>query len=244
MPVGGADQSTIVAALNRVARECGVAQPSSWLTATQKDQVEIREDWLLQTVEDILDRLDLPAPIGAQTTISGDGSENYALPSDFRRVQRDRLAIYDTSLDQPCIPVTNDGDYTAMKDLGTAGITRFYRIKGYDGAFTVDFYREPSSDVVVSYITNNWKATAAGTAGDTFTFEDDVLLLPRRAIEAGCVWRFRERRGLPYQDKYNEYEATLTRLSNDSRGRRSIQFGEHDNNVRWQDLIPAFIPSS
>ena len=68
--------------------------------------------------------------------------------------------------------------------------------------------------------------------------------MPRTVVESGTVWRYRERRGLPYLDKYNEYEAKMARLSNDTRARRVVSFGETDNNVRWQDLVPAFIPSS
>lgn len=238
--------TTITEALNRIARQCGVNAPSSWITATRADHVEIRDDFFQESIADILDRLDLPAPIGKQVTIVGTGAENYALPSDFLRLQRDELAMYDTQLDRKVEPISNDGEWTYIKDIGTAGIIRYYRIKGYPGNFSVDFYDEPSSglEIVVSYVADLWMATAAGVVGKQFTAEDDVLLLPRRLVETGAVWRFRERRGLPYEDKYSEYEALLARTSNDKRGRRLINMGEPIRDVRWQDLIPAFIPEN
>lgn len=237
--------TTVTEALTRAARQCSVRPPSSWVTASQAKHVEIRDDFMLDTIDDISDRLDLPSPIGAQTTITGDGSEDYALPANFKRLQRDNYAVYDPFLGQPVHPISRDGDWTYIKDQGIAGAQRFYRIEGYDGNYTISLYGNPSASITltVSYITKNWMATGAGVEGSMFTDEADVLLLPRRCVETGIVWRWRERKGLPYNDKYNEYEALLARLSNDSKVRRVINFGPRDL-VRWQDRVPAFIPAS
>lgn len=236
----------VTEALNRVARQCGVQPPSGWVTATRTDHVEIRDDFLLETIEDIRDRVDLQSPIGKQVTITGTGAENYALPSDFVRMARDDFAVYDSQLDRPVMPIQTDGEWTHLKDIGTTGVIRYYRVKGYEGNYTIDLFDEPGTglEIVCSYVSNLWKANNVGTLGDMFTDNEDVLLLPRRVVEAGTVWRFRERRGLPYTDKYNEYEAQIARLSNDTRGRRSINMGGRQQDVRWQDLIPAFIPPS
>lgn len=235
----------VTEALNRIARQCGVQPPSSWVAATRTDHVEIRDDFLSETIEDIQNRVDVASPVGKQVTITGTGAENYTLPSDFHRLARDAFAVYDMALDRPVVPIQSDGEWTHVKDIGTTGVIRYYRIKGYTGNWTIDLYSEPSAavEIVVSYVSNLWLANS-GTAGSVFTSEDDVLILPRKVVEAGTVWRFRERRGLPYLDKYNEYEAEIARLSNDGRSRRSIDMGGRQTDVRWQDLIPAFIPPS
>ena len=237
--------TTIVEALTRAALYCSVSAPSSWVTATRDDHVEIRDGFLLEAVDDILERVDLPAPIGAQQTIIGTDAETYALNANFKRLHRDQLAVYDLTQDRPCIPVTTDGKYSAIKDIGTSGVAHFYQITGYEGNYSISLYTEPSAatEIVVSYQTVNWM-TNGGTAGAAFTAEEDVLLLPRRVVEAGIVWRYRERRGLPYMDKFNECEALMQRLVNDRRSRRVISFGGREQEVRWQDLIPSFIPSS
>lgn len=238
--------TTIVTALNRIARECSVKAPSSWLTATRDDHLEIRDDFLLETIEDILDRVDLPSPTGKQQTITGDGSTNYALNTDFYRLARDGAAVYDSQQDRPCIPVTSDGEWTYLNDIGAAGAVKYYRIKGYDGAFTIDFYNAPTSSetFTVSYVSDLWMASSGGTAGSAFTAADDVLLWPRRVVEAGTVMRFRQRRGLDYTAKMIEYEAQIARLANDGRTRRVINFGDRARDVRWQDLVPSWIPDS
>ena len=232
--------------LTRAARQTSVTAPSSWLTATSDEHREIRDDFLLETVDDVLERLDLPSPIGAKYTLTGDGSETYTLPSQFKRLQRDRLAVYDNLLDRPCVPVTEDGEYTSIKDLGAAGITRYYKLTGYEGNWSISFYGEPSASVTIDihYVTTYWKVSSGGTVGSEFTDPGDVILLPRRLVESGIVWRWRERKGLDYQAKYMEYEAQIARLSNDVRGRRVVRFADPGERVRWQDMVPNFIPSS
>lgn len=242
---GAAGATTLVtAALDRIARQCAVTPPTSWITATRLDHVEIRDDFFMETIDDILERIDLPSPIAGQVQITGTGAETYDLPADFRRLQRDEMAVYDPQLDRRLVPITNDGEWTYLKDIGTTGIIHYYRLRGFDGNWQIDIYTEPPTGRVIEvhYITNNWMANEAGTVGEALTSETDVLILPRRLVETGTVWRYRERRGLPYQDKYNEYEMLLARLSNDTRGRRKVQFGEPVMNVKWQDKIPSWIP--
>ena len=245
----------ITEALDRIARQCSVKAPSAWLSATRTDHVEIRDDFFLETVEDILDRVDLGEPIAKTQTITGgggtytlnaDGSGNYGLNSNFRRMQRDEWAVYDNAQDRVGIPVTDSGKWTYLTDLGTAGIDRYFRVKGYEGNYTLDLYRDPGSGITINvhYIADVWMVSSGGTEGNQFTDSEDVLLLPRRLVEAGTVYRFRRRRGLFYEDKWKEYEALLSRAQTDSRQLHKVQFGEADRTVKWQDLVPAYIPGS
>lgn len=239
----------IIDALARVQRACRFTAPASWVTATEDDPVQVRDDFLPATVDDILARVDLPSPIGKQTVITGDDSENYSLPSDFLRLTRDPLAVYETTTSRRAgFPVNSDGAWTHLKEIGTAGTYRYYRVKGYDGNFTIDFFQNPTSSVsiTVSYVSKNWMATSGGTAGSDFTDETDVLLMPRRAVELGTIWRYRRDKGLPYEDVMNEYEAYLARLANDSRKRQVINFGAGNPEYArpWDIPVPDYIPST
>lgn len=231
----------IVDVLNRIARHCSIQKPSSWITATADEYVEIRDDFLRECVDDLLDRVDWPQPVGAQTTITGTGVATYALPADFRRLQRNPYSVYDEQLDAPGIPVVTDGDWVELLDSGIAGADRFYRLTGYDGNWSIEFEAAPDSDIILSYVSNNWMATAGGTVGKMFTAADDVLILPARLVEVGTIWRWRERKGLPFTDKYTEFNMLLGRYLNDVRGRRVTSF-RSKKPVRWQDRIPAYIP--
>jgi hypothetical protein len=222
--------------------------PTSWVGATDDEYLAIRDDFLLETVDDILERVDLPSPIGAQIVITGTGAEDYALPANFKRLQRDPMAVYETTTNRrACIPVPDDGTWTHIKELGTAGVERYYRLTGYDGNWEIGFYQLPTSgiSITVSYITKNWMANDAGTQGSAFTSNDDVLLLPRRVVEVGTVMRFRERNGLDFSTHRMEYEILISRMSNDQRVRRSINFGEPESRIApWDVPIPDWIPSA
>lgn len=234
--------TTITEVLKRVARQVSVSQPSSWVTTTDARHVEIRDDFLIETVEDILDRIDLPSPIGAVATITGTGAATYALPADFLRLQRGKLAVYDPGLDRACLAVTDDGEWTALTD-SASGAERYFRLTGYRGNHEIEFYAPPSADINVHYVTTNWMVSSGGTAGSALMAEDDIILLPNRLVETGIVWRWRERKGLPYQDKFSEHEILMTRHSNDIRGRRQISFGPRKA-IRWQDNVPSQIPDA
>ncbi|RMD94233.1 MAG: hypothetical protein D6811_03260, partial [Alphaproteobacteria bacterium] len=108
--------STLAAVMDRAARRCSVSPPSDWIAATSDDHVELRDDILAATVDDLRARVDWPAPIGKQSVIAGDGSEEYSLPSDFSRVHGDPPAVYETAgFRRVCTPVASVGEWTAIK---------------------------------------------------------------------------------------------------------------------------------
>lgn len=242
---GNRDTVKITDVLSRIARQCGVKQPSSWVTATREDHVEIRDDFFMEAIDDIRDRVDLRTPLGTTYTLTGDGSGTYDMPENFLRLHRTDGAVYYENQDRPVYPVSTDGHWEHIEEIGASQAALYYRLGGYEGNWELEFLGDlPSGDTVrVSYNTTHWMVTSAGVPGSSFTAEDDMLLLPRRLVESGAVWRWRERRGLPYQDKYLEYENLLARFSNDNRVRRRVHMGEREY-IRWQDALPLYIPES
>lgn len=235
--------TTVVTVLDRIARQVSITAPSSWITATDDEHKEIRDDFLRQACDDLLDRVDWPAPLGITYTVTGTGVEEYTLPTNFRRLQRQPLSVYDAQFNDAGVPVTTEGEWVHLEDLGTGGAARYYRVFGYDGAYTIGFLPEPSTDVTLSYITTRWMVSSGGTYGNMLTADTDILLLPDRLVETGVIWRWRERKGLPFADKYMEHEALLARVSNDAKGRRTISFGA-TRAIRWQDRVPAYVPDA
>jgi hypothetical protein len=229
--------------LARAGRQCSVIPPSSWLTATDQTSLEVL-DFLGETVDDILDRVDVVGPVSKTATITGSGLEDYTLPTDLLRLHRGKYAVYERlRTRRDCVPISDDGEWEYLKELGTAGAYRYFRLQGYDGAYTMGFQRplEDSVTVVVNYVSNTWLVNGS-TFKSSFTDEADNCLLPRKLVELGIVWRFRRRKGLEYNDMMTEYELEMAKLSNDSRTRRTVSFGGTPARAPWDIPTPDFIP--
>jgi len=238
----------VVDILARVARQVSISAPLSWLTATADEYLEIRDDFMIETVYDVLDRVDLPSPIGVTWDLTADGSESYALPTDFRRMQRDDFAVYESTTSRRVLsPISSDGLWTHIQQIGSTGAERFYRIQGYDENFTISVFQEPSASVEITlhYISRNWLDDGAGTKKWQFTADTDVCLLPRKLVELGTVKRWRDRKGLDTTSVERALEVELSRNANDSKSRRVINFGAPLERQRpWDVPAPDVIPSS
>lgn len=239
--------ATVADALSRAARQCSITPPSSWVSATATEHVEIRDDFFLETIDNIRDRVDLPSPIGKQTTISGDGSESYSLPSNFVRLQRDNLAVYETTtLRRAGTPISSDGVWTHVNQIGGAGSFRYYKIEGYPGVYTIKFENDLATgdSVTVSYISDVF-VYGGGAESNAFDDDADVLLLPRRVVETGIVYKFRKRRGLDFTTALAEYEIELARLAQDTANHRTITFGPGGDDFRVMRVpVPDYIPDA
>jgi hypothetical protein len=203
-------------------------------------------DFLDQTQTEIRDRVDVVGPMAKSVTITGTSAENYDLPSDMVRLQRGEFSVYERlRIRRACVPISDDGQWQYLSELGTTGAERFYRLKGYIGAWIIGFQRplDTGLEVVVSYVSNEWIVNGS-TKKAAFTDSSDASMLPRELIEAGIIYRFRQRKGLEYGDALGRYETQLARYLNDSRTIRRVNFGP--KGVRsFRDIpLPDYIPSA
>ena len=190
----------IVDILARAARQCSVSPPSSWLTVSDQTGLEII-DFMEETVADVLDRIDVTGPLSKTQTIPGTAVEEYALAADFYRLQRTGMAVYESlRLQRGAVPITDDGQWQYIRDTGWGGAQRFYRIRGYEGNYVIQFQSEPGTDdeMLINYVSDEWIINT-GTQKSTFSDALDECLLPRKMIEKGIVYRFRERKAMDYQ---------------------------------------------
>lgn len=235
---------TVAELMNRAARDCKITPPGAWVPATTLSHVELK-DYLFDTVEELLERLDWPDPITKDFVLVGTGAETYDLPGDFLRLTRDALAVYETTTTRRAgIPISSNGAWSHLKQIGSAGGNRYYRTSGSDDAFKISFFHplEPNHSVTISYVSKNWNVVA-GVSSNKWENEDAQLQFPRDLVQLGIVWRFRRAKGLAYADRMNEYEGRLSRLSNDARGIRVINFGACEQPRNPFDIpVPDFIP--
>jgi len=233
--------------LDRVARRCSVPVQTSWLTATNAGAIELRDDYLLQCVDELAKRHDWTDPISKTQTVTGTGATNYAMASDFKRLSDGELAVYETTTTRRKVfPVTSDGYWTHLNDIGSAGGDRYYRLKGYAGAYTMDFFRAPASSdsITVHYVSDVWMKNSAGTEGKAFTDADDVVLFPRRILETYMIFQFRKDHGLDFANEESDFERFMATELNRDRGIYVVAFGEKPIKSFRDIPVPSFIPSS
>jgi len=234
----------VVEILNRAARQCSVIPPSSWPAAIDQTAVEML-DFMDQTKDDIRDRADVVGPLSKTAVITGTDAEDYPLPSDFVRLHRGTYAVYERfRTRRACVPVSDDGEWEYLKELGSAGAYRFYRLQGYPGAWTIGFQMPLDSGltVVANYVSDNWLVNN-GTPKASFTDAADISMLPRELMEMGIIYRFRQRKGLEYGDVQSRYEILMARYLTDSRTRRQINFGRVPSRSPWDIPVPDILPS-
>jgi hypothetical protein len=244
--------ATLKDVMDSAARECSITPASDWVSTTSERYIELKGH-MYKTARELIERIDWPSPLGAVATITGPGTvtSNYSthtLPAAFSRLQRDDYAVYETTnTRRRCVPVSLAGEWTHLDEVGSAGAYRYYRTAGDEEAgFTIDFFRalSASEEVKVHYVSKNWILTS-GNGTDEWANAADTILLPRELVELGVIWRFRRRSGLAYLDVYGEYEQRLSRLANDAKVRRSINFGGDNEPAHPMRVpVPDFIPSA
>jgi hypothetical protein len=218
---------SMVDVMNQAARRCKVRAPSDIVTSTAETAMELK-DFLAETAEEVLDRLDLPSPITLDVNITGTGVAAYALPNDFLRLTRDGGAVLEATMSRRvCVPVATNAAWTGLSLLGSGGASRYYRLLGNaDDGYTIEFYRplEAGSIITVSYVQKYWLRNDAEVKS-AWTDNADRLLLPEDVVRLGIIWRFKQSKGLAYADVVAEYEMRLSRKINDARGLKVIDIG-------------------
>lgn len=230
------------------ARQCSVGKQNGWVQNTTATAMELK-DFLRETVDEILDRLDLPDPVTRETTLTGNGTADYAyaLPDDFKRMVRDEAEGYElTGSRRFTVPINTNGAWTAIRASGAAGGQRLYRLYGdEDSGFKVQFLPtlETGKQITFAYVSTEWCRKSDGTRQAVWADDNDVLALPRDITELGVIWRFKRKKGLPFADLQADYEVRMSRRMNDSRGIRSIDMtGGCDDIKPMRVPVPDFIP--
>lgn len=203
--------STIAEALDTVALRCAIVAPGSWAASNTRTATEIRSI-LYATVDELLEKIDWPEPIRVDYDVDGDGSSTYALPSDFKRLVMDKGAVIDIDSMKRCIAVGKRSIWTKLTTDNLPGDTRYFRITGTEeDGYSLDLFPalETGDTVTLAYVSKNWLTNSSG-ASTEWNSETDTLLLPQRAVELGCIWRWRRQKGLPWEDNISEYEAYIS----------------------------------
>lgn len=242
--------ATISSMMDHAARRCSIGRVVGWVGSTTDTALEMK-DYLNETIEELRERIEMPDPLTVDHQITGTGAEEYALPLDFLRLAREELSVYEeTSTRRYGVPITSNGAWTHLKQYGTAGGNRYYRLLGDEAnGYRIGFYYplEVDTSVTIVYVSKNWVKSddALNPLKDVWTSETDRLLYPELVVRLGVIWRFREKKGLDYLPAQAEYEMRLSRMINDSRQFKKVNMGRQSLSRYPMDIpVPDYIPIS
>lgn len=156
-------------------------------------------------------------------TYTGDGiAEAFDLPDDYDRMVEgaqmwssrwiwafNHIANPDEWLEMLVVPYTFiNGNWIIYGD-------QFHYLPLMQTTETVKFW----------YVSNNLAKAANGTPKETFTADDDTFRLPEKLLELGMIYKWRQNKGLPYEDTQADFQKEMLDQMRKDAGARGIVRG-------------------
>lgn len=143
-----------------------------------------------------------------QGQLTGDGtSTEFVLPVDFDRWALGEV-FFTSGLTGAYLPQVTDEQWTAMRAGG-------FTLPAYPGPFwrmfgtMVQFSSAPilNDTLDFEYRSNFWISSEDQTARRNRWADDtDFFLMPEDILTLGCVWRFKNAKGLEYAEDYRNWQ--------------------------------------
>lgn len=179
-----------------VLTKCGLTHSEPQITSTDFQTKEV-VDLMNETGNDLARRADWPALIARQLFSSATGSTR--LPSDFVRLRAVWIGSAQSRLMQ---------DHGTFKMLQDAGATEelsdfgpYHHISGLSLLFAPKFGTVGGE---YQYVSAFWCESGTALASN-----GEEISLPEHLMVSGTVWRWKRKKGLPFDDDLAQHEAEL-----------------------------------
>ena len=156
------------------------------------------------------------------------GTQNYALPTDFDRFVSG-TAYNRTDLDAMVGPITPQTYQADRFGTVTGGIVQRFRLKAASNALRFDITPTPSSAETVGfeYVSSHWNQTSGGTSQAAMAADSDVGILDETLMEMGVTWRFKQSHGLIYDEDFRQYQMELRQAISRAGGAPILTLDDH-----------------
>lgn len=156
--------------------------------------------------------------------LAGDGSSTeFTLPADFEVF----MPGYPIWLDRtPSVPLrrVTDEEMLAAKVSLAAPLRPVWRLFGD----TIEFYPAPETGetIKLEYRSNYWIVDETGaTRKADWTADTDYSLVPERIITQSTVWRWKQSKGLPYDEDFRTWELMRYKAASNHAAATPIRLG-------------------
>lgn len=130
----------------------------------------------------------------------------FDLPSDYDRLQKDSR-VHLASLITPLQAYRNADEYLYDQlRLGVSAVGRWILIGGQLNVYPA---QKAGDHIKFYYQKNNIVRKADDSLASTFSDDTDSFVLPDRLLRLCAIWKYREHKGLPYEQAEMDYETAL-----------------------------------
>lgn len=147
------------------------------------------------------------------------GQESFPLPSDYDRMLVGQGIQDKTTWFWGYYPFASVSEYMMAKN----GNLPLLSPGGWivlDNAFK--FYPIPVGTATFPYISKNIVIGQDGVAKPEFTRDDDTFILSERILTLGLIWRWKQQKGLVWEDDLAIYNEELAKIQNKDKGARVL----------------------
>jgi len=212
---------TILSVARDVCLVIGLDQPDTFMGATDREYLELARV-ARDTAVMIASAFDWQK-LQAIHTITGDGSsEEFAMPEDYDRMV-ETADMWSSRWIWSIMHVANPNDWLQMQVVPYTALTGQWII--YGGNFHFLPVMDATETVKFFYVSKNIVEDDAGNPKETFTDDADTYRLSEKLLELGMIWKWRENKGLPYDEKKADYDVKLGELMRRDAGSRSVVRG-------------------
>jgi hypothetical protein len=168
-----------------------------------------------------------PQLIKEHTFATVDGTDEYALPADFRVAVSH--SAYQQSQYYSLRGSVSSGEWHQRKDglLGNLDRWAFRIFYGADGVPVLKLAPTPSQadDLVIEYMSSNFARTSADAEIPIYASDSDVPKVPERLVRLGLLYRFRRVKGLDFSAELAAYNAAVNQSFSQYRAHPDIPIG-------------------
>lgn len=196
---------TLLSIVQRVARLVTIQPPTSVVTNTQDTQVQQLYELVNEEGRDLASSYDWQVLMQQQTFVTvAAAAQPGVVPSDWDRFIPD--SFFNRTLRRkvfgPVTPQTWQA-IQAMPQLNSV----FLAFRERDGVFLISPDPPAGQTIAYEYVSQNWAASATGTAQPQFQADSDVTYLSENIIALGARWRWKAAKGLDYAEDMKTYGA-------------------------------------
>ncbi|MBZ9926781.1 hypothetical protein [Mesorhizobium sp. BR1-1-4] len=199
----------------------GMDVPTLVYGNTTREMVEMQElaNVMASEIVDAYDWQKLLIP----KTITGDGiSADFDLPDDYERMQQ-TSSLWSSRWHWETSHLTSPNDWIELQ------VTPVASVNGYWIIFADQFHQSPvmavAETVKFFYVSNQIIAASNGSLKPAFTEDADTFRLSERLLKMAIIYRWKQNKGLAYQQAQDDFETLKLSLIDKDAGSKPVVSG-------------------